>query len=128
MKIKPTTSLTIQSTPPSSSKFKIKVTKSHKRQILIGVVEYAKQKDHRVSQPHIIQVMPCFTTLMGLNFLKASDRAMGLNKGDIVEADVNRRAGTIKYLIKDTLKATQTNNILRDSPRVFMPFVEIQFL
>ena len=49
----------------------------------------------------------------------------GFKQGDIVEVDVNRSTNTIKYLINGILKATQSNNMLADSTRVFMPFVDL---
>ena len=42
-----------------------------------------------------------------------------------MEVDVNRSTSTIKYLVNGTLKATQTNNMLADSSRVFMPYIEM---
>ena len=49
----------------------------------------------------------------------------GFKQGDVVEVDVNRSTSTIKYIINGVLKATHTDNMLSDSSRVFMPYVEM---
>ena len=42
-----------------------------------------------------------------------------------MEVDVNRSTTLIRYLVNGVLKATQSNKMLADSTRVFMPYVEM---
>ena len=49
----------------------------------------------------------------------------GFKQDDVVEIDVDRSTSTIKYLVNGVLQATQTNNMLNDSSRVFMPYVQM---
>lgn len=48
-------------------------------------------------------------------------------QGDMVEIDVDRTGGSLKYAINGVLKATQVNQMLVNSSRVFMPFAELHF-
>ena len=49
----------------------------------------------------------------------------GFSEGDVVEVDANRATSTIKYIINGVTKATSNNNMLADTSRVFMAFVEM---
>ncbi len=99
----------------------MKITHS-KKNIGIGVVDYAKQKDQRFS--HVSGNAMCYFSngQQYPEFIKEGD---GFKQGDIVSVEVDRSAKTVKYFINNIHKVTQKNEILGDINRVFMPFVEM---
>ena len=90
---------------------------------MAGVVDYAKQKDLRDSRNSGNAM--CYYGYNGYRYPSGGNEGDGFKQGDIVEVDVNRSTSTVKYLVNGILKATQTNNMLADSSRVFMPYIEM---
>ena len=91
--------------------------------ILVGVVDYAKQNDQRKSFNSGNAM--CYYGHNGGKYPSEGIEGDGFKQGDVVEVDVDRASSTIKYIINGALKATQKNNMLEDSSRVFMPYVEM---
>lgn len=90
---------------------------------MLGVLDYAKQKDQRLSYSSGNAM--CYYGYNGYKYPGGGSEGEGFKQGDIVEADVNRANNTIKYSVNETLRATQTNQILGDSSRIFMPFIDM---
>lgn len=67
----------------------------------------------------------CYYGSGGSKYPSGGSEGNGFKQGDIVEVDVIRANSTIKYTINGVLKATDTNNMLADNSRVFMPYVEM---
>lgn len=67
----------------------------------------------------------CYYGYNGIKYPNADPEGKGFKQGDVVEVDVNRATKTIKYSFSGSVKATHANNMLADSSRIFMPFVEM---
>ncbi len=106
-----------------SAKFKIKVVQTQYNYIMIGVTDYAKQKDQRSSFSSGNAM--CYYGHNGRKFPRGGYEGGGFKKGDMVEVDINRATSTIKYSVNGTVKATHTHDMLADDSRVFMPYVEM---
>ena len=109
--------------PNESAKFKLRVTKTQSRHIMIGVVDYAKQKDQRNSYGTGNAL--CYYGINGQKYPEGAQEGDGFKEGDVVEVEVNRANSTVKYSVNGTPKATHSNNILADNTRVFHPFVDM---
>lgn len=90
---------------------------------MIGVTDYAKQKDQRKSWNSGNAM--CYYGYDGSKTTSDIKEGEGFRQGDVVEVDINRTASTIKYSVNGTVKATDTHEMLADINRVFMPFVEM---
>ncbi len=106
-----------------SAKFKIKVLQAQSNCILIGVVDYAKQKDQRSSYSSGNAM--CYYGYNGYKYPSGCHEGGGFKQGDIVEVDINRATSTIKYSVNGTVKATHPHNMLAQNNRVFMSCVEM---
>ena len=67
----------------------------------------------------------CYYGAVGGKYPSGGFEGNGFKEGDVVEVNVNRPNNTLKYIINGILKATDTNNMLNDSSRMFMPYVEM---
>ena len=101
----------------------MKICQTLNRDIMIGVVDYAKQKDKKNS--FISGNAMCYSGCNGRKYPEKYQEGDGFKKDDVVEVEVNRSAGTVKYWVDKVLKATHKNDILADSTRVLMPYVEM---
>ena len=90
---------------------------------MIGVVDYAEQKDQRNSYNSGNAM--CYYGANGSKYPSWTKEGSGFKQGDVVEVDVDRSTNTVKYIVNGELQATQTNYMLAGSSRVFMPFVEV---
>lgn len=54
-------------------------------------------------------------------------RVGGFKQGDIVELEVDRSACSVKYFVNGAYKAIQSNKMLADDRRIFMPLVEFYY-
>ena len=88
-------------------KIKIKILQTHNKEIMLGVLDYAKQKDQRLSYSSGNAM--CYYGYNGYKYPGGGSEGEGFKQGDIVEADVNRANNTIKYSVNGTLRATHTN-------------------
>ena len=93
--------------------------------MLIGVVDYAKQKDQRYSYGSSSGNYMCYYGYNGYKYPESAQEGDGFKEGDVVEVEVNRATSTVKYSVNGTPKATHSNNILADNTRVFHPFFEV---
>ena len=67
----------------------------------------------------------CYWGQKGLKYPVGKNEGDGFRQGDIVEVDINRTDQIVKYLVNDILVAFDTNKILGESTRVFMPYFEM---
>lgn len=91
--------------------------------MMIGIMDYNKQKNERDSYSSGNSL--CYSGYDGRKYPEEEVEGDGFKQGDIVEVEVNIPACTVKYLVNGILKATQSNNILSDNSRLFMPYVEM---
>lgn len=91
------------------------------RQILIGIVDYAKQKDQRRSYNSGNAM--CYYGYNGHMHPSGGGEGDGFRQGDVVEVDVSRSTNTVKYLVNGVIQAKHSHQILGDNTRVFMPYV-----
>lgn len=108
-----------------SAKFKLKVIQTKFNYIMIGVVNYALQKEQRSSYKSGNAM--CYYGLTGSKYPNGGHEGEGFSQGDVVEVHVNRATSTMRYSVNRTLKAIHNHDMLADSSRVFMPYVEIYY-
>lgn len=87
---------------------------------MVGVVDYAKQKEKRHSYNSGNAI--CYWGYQGGKYPCYAKEGDGFKVGDVVEVEVNRPSCTVTYFVNGKLKATSTNSMLADSTRVFMPY------
>lgn len=104
-----------------STKFKLKITHKSDGIIGIGIID-SKQKYARHSWNSVNAM--CYSS-NGYKYPGGVKEGDGFKKGDVVELEVDRSANTIKYFVNNSHIATQTNKILGDNCRVFMPYVDL---
>ena len=68
----------------------------------------------------------CYQGSNGWKYPVGGHEGDGFKQGDVVEVDVSRYTNTVKYTINGVLKATHTHNMLADSSRILMPYVEMR--
>ena len=90
---------------------------------MIGIVDYAKQKDLRSSYNSGNAM--CYYGHSYRKYPESVNEGDGFKQGDLVEVEVNRASNSVKYFINGALKAQHTNQILADSSRIFMPYVDL---
>ena len=109
--------------PNLSAKFKLKVVQTQHNNIMIGVTDYAKQKDQRYSYSSGNAM--CYYGYDGSKSPSKDKEGGGFKQGDIFEVGINRATSTIKYSVNGTVNAIHTHDVLSDNSRVFMPYVEM---
>ena len=109
--------------PNQTASFKIRVTKTQYRHIMIGILDYSTQKSQRTSYKSNAAL--CYNGSNGYKYPLVGNEGDGFKQGDVVEVQVNRSTSTVIYLVNGVQKASHSNNMLAESLRIFMPFVEM---
>ena len=105
--------------------FKLKITQAKHGYMVVGVVDYTRQKDERYSYASGNGNYLCYRADSGFKFPQSVQEGEGFKQGDVLEVEVNRTTNTVTYSVNGKLQAMQTNEMLKDAGRVFMPFFEV---
>lgn len=103
--------------------FIVKIVRSDQKTIMIGVVDYQKQRQKQFSYNSNNAV--CYNAKAGNKWPGAVNEGSGVGVGETVEVRVDRKNSTIGWYVNNEQRARHESKMLGEKNRVFVPFVEM---